>query len=85
MAEWGGTEKEWEDLCDNCGKCCELRIESGPISTGAGVMCPYRRDGRCSIYPFRKRVVKSCKNVTPENVLKIGLPDSCAYVKWAKG
>ena len=84
MKEWTGTQEEWEALCDNCGKCCELRDYQGPFMIKTGLMCPMRKEGKCSVYPIRHLVIKSCNTVTPENIESLGLPNTCAYVRWAK-
>jgi len=71
----------WESICDNCGKCCELIAYSGPLRLKTGLMCPFRIHGKCSVYEDRGEAMKSCQKVTPENVLELGLPKSCAYLR----
>ena len=76
------TPEEWENLCDGCGKCCEI--------PGTGTACPGLDtcSNKCSVY--KERFTKyHCLKVRPCNVHtlhKAGtLPDSCAYVRLMKG
>lgn len=74
------NSEEWEDLCDECGKCCEIE---------KGVACPsLGSDNRCTIYDNRLEI-EICLKVTPKNIAYIHekgtIPDSCAYVRHMKG
>ena len=78
------SEREWEALCDNCGKCCVISLEDA--DSGAlyltDVSCKLF-DGKkcqCSDYPNRKKYVPDCVKLTPKNVPKLDwLPRTCAY------
>lgn len=81
MSRMSDEPQWWADLCDRCGKCCEAKLDGKP----SGVACPELGEDRlCRNYETRFERVPSCKQVTPENVLKLGLPETCAYVRWAK-
>ena len=72
------TPEEWEDLCDGCGKCCELEH--------SGFACPSLdcATNRCTDYENRFER-EMCLKVHPGNVLDLHkrdiLPDLCAYVR----
>jgi uncharacterized cysteine cluster protein YcgN (CxxCxxCC family) len=72
--------KAWEDLCDGCGKCCQIK---------PGIACPaLGEDNRCTDYKDR-HVNWICLPVEPNNVERLHkngiLPDSCAYVRHMRG
>jgi uncharacterized cysteine cluster protein YcgN (CxxCxxCC family) len=78
------TAREWESLCDGCGRCCLVKIEdedSGKIHL-TDVACRLL-DGqtcRCKHYRNRASLVDDCVRLTPENVGELGwLPKTCAY------
>ena len=84
------TEREWESLCDGCGKCCLNKYEDA--DTGAiiysGVACTLLDLERrcCSDYAHRAERVPDCVTLTPE-VLQDArwLPETCAYRRLAEG
>lgn len=77
------NRQDWEDLCDGCGMCCEIR--------NSGVACPQLdvSTNRCKSYANRVEAHPACLTVTPANVLgleKLGvLPSDCPYVRTARG
>ena len=78
------SEREWESLCDNCGKCCIISLED--VDTGqlhlTDVSCKLfdTKKCRCSDYADRKKYVPDCVKLTPKNVPKLDwLPQTCAY------
>jgi uncharacterized cysteine cluster protein YcgN (CxxCxxCC family) len=78
------NEREWESLCDNCGKCCIISIED--IDTGelhlTDVSCKLfdTKKCGCSDYVNRKQSVPDCVKLTPKIVPKLDwLPRTCAY------
>ena len=79
-------QAEWEALCDGCGKCCGLT----PGKPDYGIACPGLdcKTRRCTVYE-KRLTTYACRQVTPENTLDLYasgvLPDSCAYVRHAKG
>ncbi len=81
------SEEDWEDLCDGCGKCCEA---GGCGASGFGCPLLDTTTNRCMDYPGRlNHHYAMASKVTPENTLSLHrqgrLPDSCAYVRFAKG
>jgi len=76
------TPEEWEQLCDECGKCCELER--------SGFACPALdcTTNRCSDYANRLDR-EMCLRVHPGNVLDLHkrgiLPESCGYVRYMQG
>ena len=81
---------EWEALCDDCGRCCLLKIEdrdSGELYY-TNVICEYRHNenGCCTRYKDRSLLVPDCIKVTPEVArAEKWLPDTCAYRLLAEG
>jgi uncharacterized cysteine cluster protein YcgN (CxxCxxCC family) len=78
------TPKEWESLCDGCGKCCTYKLEyeeTGELAQ-TNVACRLF-DGescRCSDYKNRKKIVPDCILLTPKVVRKMNwLPSTCGY------
>ena len=78
------TPREWEVLCDGCGRCCLQKLENR--KTGkvyyTWVSC-YLLDihaCRCRDYEERSRLVKGCTALTPSRVRQYRwLPRTCAY------
>jgi uncharacterized cysteine cluster protein YcgN (CxxCxxCC family) len=79
------TPKEWEALCDGCGKCCLNKLEDE--ETGevvfTRVACRLLDDEtcRCAHYEVRKQIVPECVVLTPRNIGEIAyfMPATCAY------
>ncbi|MDM7459016.1 MAG: YcgN family cysteine cluster protein [Paracoccus sp. (in: a-proteobacteria)] len=85
------TRKEWEALCDSCGKCCLNKIEFEDTEELAftRVACKLL-DGqscRCTSYANRHDFVPDCVVLTPEKLTQIAwwLPATCAYRLRAEG
>ncbi|MCF1505636.1 YcgN family cysteine cluster protein [Afifella sp. H1R] len=84
------TDKEWEALCDGCGRCCLNKLQdydTGEISW-TNVACRlYDEDAcRCRDYENRIETVPDCLPLSPEAVREISwLPPSCAYRLVAEG
>lgn len=82
-------DREWEALCDGCGRCCLMKLEDE--DTGAiaytGVVCRYmdQDDCHCTVYAERHRRVPDCIKVTPEVAALRWLPPTCAYRLRARG
>lgn len=77
------TAREWESLCDHCGKCCLVQLED---DTGrrdfTDVACRLYDicEGGCRDYARRTEVVPECTQLTPENVGTLHfMPKTCAY------
>ena len=78
------TPKEWESLCDGCGKCCLVKLEDEESKElfFTNLHCKLL-DGstcQCSDYANRKKIVPICVKLTPKIVATVDwLPESCAY------
>ncbi|MDU8927276.1 YcgN family cysteine cluster protein [Alisedimentitalea sp. MJ-SS2] len=79
------TDKEWEALCDGCGKCCLNKLEdadSGEVAL-TRVACRLFDDEtcRCSQYDIRRQFVPECISLTPKTIEQHAywLPRTCAY------
>ncbi|MEM1289824.1 MAG: YcgN family cysteine cluster protein [Pseudomonadota bacterium] len=84
------STKQWESLCDGCGRCCLSKLED--IDTGAiaftCVSCTLldTRTGKCSDYANRFQRVPDCLAITPEMArTSPWLPPTCAYRRLAEG
>jgi uncharacterized cysteine cluster protein YcgN (CxxCxxCC family) len=84
------TRREWESLCDGCGRCCLNKLED--IDTGATYFTNVRcrlfdtASCRCKDYAHRKARVPDCVQLKPRNVRRIvWLPPTCAYRLVAEG
>ena len=77
--------KEWEALCDGCGKCCLNKLEDDETNEIAFTRVACRLlDGktcRCFHYDIRHQFVPDCVTLTPDNIEKIAywMPSTCAY------
>jgi len=82
MAEM--SPSEWESLCDNCGKCCCIRLEddvTGDIYI-TDVACKLFDPAscKCTDYPNRSQKVPDCVTLTKDNVAQLKwMPRTCAY------
>lgn len=79
------TQKEWEALCDGCGKCCLNKLEdedSGEVAL-TRVACRLLDDEscRCAQYEIRHQFVPECIVMTPANIEEhlYWMPQTCAY------
>ena len=79
------NQREWEALCDGCGKCCLNKLEDEDTGEVALTCVACRLlDGdtcRCAQYEIRKQFVPDCVVLTPQNISKIAywMPSTCAY------
>lgn len=79
------TRKEWESLCDGCGKCCLNKLEdedSGAVAL-TRIACRLLDDStcRCAHYDNRHQFVPDCIVLKPDNLdtHAYWMPDTCAY------
>ena len=85
------TEREWESLCDGCGKCCLVKLEDADDSsrtffTDVGCELLDGQTCRCKDYKHRTAKVSDCVRLTPRNINRIvWLPPTCAYRLLADG
>lgn len=79
------TPREWEALCDGCGKCCLNKLEDADTGEVVFTRVACRLlDGescRCGNYEIRKTLVPDCVVLTPVTLPKVSywLPSTCAY------
>ncbi|WP_370272174.1 YcgN family cysteine cluster protein [Pseudooceanicola nitratireducens] len=79
------SDREWEALCDGCGKCCLNKLEDEDTGEVAltRVACRLLDDATClcSQYPIRKQFVPDCISLTAESIgdHMYWLPQTCAY------
>ncbi len=79
------SRKEWEALCDGCGKCCLNKLEdeeTGQVELTC-VACRLLDDStcRCAHYDIRHQFVPECIILTPKNIDQHAywMPQTCAY------
>jgi len=79
------SQKEWEALCDGCGKCCLNKLEdedSGQVAL-TRVACRLLDDQSCMCahYENRHQFVPDCIVLKPDNLEQhmYWLPATCAY------
>lgn len=79
------SRKEWEALCDGCGKCCLNKLEdedSGEVAL-TRVACRLLDDDtcRCAHYETRHQFVPDCIVLKPSNIEDhlYWIPQTCAY------
>jgi uncharacterized cysteine cluster protein YcgN (CxxCxxCC family) len=76
--------REWESLCDGCGRCCLVKLEdddTGEVHyTDVGCRLLDAGTCRCRDYRRRQRKVADCVRLTPAAVASLKwLPPTCAY------
>lgn len=84
------TAKEWELLCDGCGRCCLIKLEdedSGDIHlTKLACRLLDTQSCRCKDYENRHARMPDCVELTPKAVKTLSwLPKSCGYRRVAEG
>ncbi len=79
------SEREWEALCDGCGKCCLNKLEdedSGEVALTC-IACRLLDDetARCVHYDNRHQFVPDCIVLRPDNIddNAYWMPQTCAY------
>ena len=83
--------KEWEALCDGCGKCCLNKLEDEDTAEVAFTRVACRLlDGMtcgCTNYANRHAFVPECVTLTPKNIHRNAywMPRTCAYRLLAEG
>ena len=84
------TAREWESLCDGCGRCCLNKLEED--GTGkiffTDVACKLLDHDTCRCKDYRNRLKKvpDCVGLTPAEVRELDwLPPTCAYDRSRQG
>ena len=84
------SRRQWELLCDGCGRCCLQKYQDGKTGkvTYTWVAC-YLLDTdacRCTEYRNRTHLVPDCLILTPKMIPRLRwLPSTCAYRRIAEG
>jgi uncharacterized cysteine cluster protein YcgN (CxxCxxCC family) len=85
------SAREWEALCDGCGRCCLNKLEDPDTGEVAltRVACRLFDDFtcRCAQYPTRHQTVPECITLSAKNIAKNAywMPDTCAYKRLWQG
>jgi uncharacterized cysteine cluster protein YcgN (CxxCxxCC family) len=84
------SRRQWEALCDGCGRCCLHKLEDADTAevTYTRVACRLLDldTCRCTDYPNRRRRVPDCVRITPAVLRDCDwLPWTCAYRRLAEG
>lgn len=79
------SDREWEALCDGCGRCCLNKLEDDETGEVAltRVACRLLDDAtcRCAQYEIRHQFVPECIVLRPGNIAENAywMPETCAY------
>ena len=78
------TQKEWESLCDGCGKCCLIKLEDASTKelfyTDVSCHLLDARTCQCKDYKHRRKLVDDCLQIGVEDVEDFRwLPKTCSY------
>jgi len=78
------SQKEWESLCDGCGKCCLIKLEDADTKelfyTDVSCHLLDARTCQCKDYPHRRKLVDDCLQLEVDDVEDFKwLPKTCSY------
>ncbi|MEM9032902.1 MAG: YcgN family cysteine cluster protein, partial [Pseudomonadota bacterium] len=85
------SSRQWEALCDGCGRCCLNKLEdedTGDVYlTRVACRLLDAESCRCGQYAIRKTLVPECIVLTPKTISEIAywLPSTCAYKRLHDG
>ena len=78
------SKKEWELLCDGCGKCCLNKLEIKGRICFTNTYCRFLdpKTCLCKIYSHRLQKVNDCRDIDINAIREKPrwLPKTCAYV-----
>ena len=79
------TPREWEALCDGCGRCCLNKLEDPETEEIAFTRVACRlldsETCRCAQYDIRRQFVPECVMLSPATIADVAywMPETCAY------
>ncbi len=84
------TQKEWESLCDGCGKCCLIKLEDAETKelfyTDVACHMLDAKTCQCKDYKNRRKIVDDCLQLEVDDVDDFKwLPKSCSYRRLHEG
>ncbi len=84
------TQKEWESLCDGCGKCCLIKLEDAETKelfyTDVACHMLDAKTCQCKDYKNRRTLVDDCLQLEVDDVEEFKwLPKSCSYRRLHEG
>ena len=83
------NKREWELLCDGCGKCCLNKLEIKGKICFTNTYCRFLdiESCLCKIYASRFRKVNDCRDINISAIREKPrwLPKTCAYVLLDEG
>lgn len=78
-------QREWESICNRCGKCCYEKVDlGGGIIRYTDEPCVHldTASNLCKVYEKRHEVEPDCISLTEKLVRTLNwLPEDCAYVE----
>ena len=82
------SSSNWEKKCFQCGLCCHEKVIVGKdVIYNLDAYCEYYdpKTHQCTIYLERLERNARCRRVTRfKAMFAYYLPDTCAYVQWAR-
>ncbi|MFK7816152.1 MAG: YcgN family cysteine cluster protein [Gammaproteobacteria bacterium] len=84
------SQKEWESLCDGCGKCCLIKLEDAETKelfyTDVACHMLDAKTCQCKDYKNRRTLVDDCLQLEVDDVEEFKwLPKSCSYRRVHEG
>ncbi|MDL2211517.1 hypothetical protein LJB88_01425 [Erysipelotrichaceae bacterium OttesenSCG-928-M19] len=84
--EYRKWRHNWDDLCNQCGKCCYARSysDNGKVIVDENYPCEYlnTETNLCSVFEKRYQMSSNCASVNLFRALFSPLlPDDCAYAR----
>ena len=83
------SKREWELLCDGCGKCCLNKLEIKGKIKYTNTYCRFldTKNCLCKIYAHRFQKVNDCRDINIQAIREKPrwLPKTCAYILLNEG